>query len=124
MLITAAHDGRIKGVNLRLGSTVITTLYADDTNVFLSYDQPSFTVLLEILSAFCAASGGKLNHHKSEILPFGIPIRPPEWISQYGFQSSVYISSSGFQTLQEGSGSSGCGVPSPASLSCDMALAL
>ena len=52
---------------------LITTLFADDTTVFLSeYDK--FVDLEVILNKWCTASGARFNVNKTEVLPVGHPL--------------------------------------------------
>ncbi|KZP06553.1 hypothetical protein FIBSPDRAFT_706947, partial [Athelia psychrophila] len=49
---------------------VITTLFADDTTIYLNeYDE--YEVLEKILLTWCKASGARFNIDKTEILPIG-----------------------------------------------------
>ncbi|KIM85018.1 hypothetical protein PILCRDRAFT_49987, partial [Piloderma croceum F 1598] len=47
-----------------------TTLFADDTTVFLA-ESDSYDTLLAILTLWCRASGARFNVNKTEILPIG-----------------------------------------------------
>lgn len=58
----------IPGVDDRL----ITSLFADDTTVYLS-DEDSYDHLWETLDQWCVASRAKFNHTKTEIIPIGTP---------------------------------------------------
>lgn len=49
---------------------LITTLFADDTTVYLHKDD-DFSALQNILQKWCRASGAKFNVSKTEILPIG-----------------------------------------------------
>ncbi|KAJ2924914.1 hypothetical protein H1R20_g12191, partial [Candolleomyces eurysporus] len=51
---------------------IITTLFADDTTVYLSKND-SFQALERILQKWCSASGAKFNVEKTEIIPVGNP---------------------------------------------------
>ncbi|KAJ2935709.1 hypothetical protein H1R20_g1384, partial [Candolleomyces eurysporus] len=51
---------------------VITTLFADDTTVYLSKND-SFNELESTLNKWCSASGAKFNVEKTEIIPVGHP---------------------------------------------------
>ena len=59
----------IPGVEEKL----ITTLFADDTTVFLS-EFDKFTDLESILDKWCIASGACFNVSKTEIIPIGNPL--------------------------------------------------
>ena len=66
-------DRRLRGYNIP-GSEekLITTLFADDTNLYLSkYDK--MDDVQEILKEWCLASGAKFNIEKMEIIPIGTP---------------------------------------------------
>jgi hypothetical protein len=49
---------------------LITTLFADDTLVYLS-SRDDWGDLVEILDEWCTASGAKFNIQKTEIIPIG-----------------------------------------------------
>ena len=51
---------------------LITTLFADDTTVYLS-ENDSFDELQGILKRWCWASGAKFNVKKTVVLPTGMP---------------------------------------------------
>ncbi|KAJ2920244.1 hypothetical protein MD484_g3, partial [Candolleomyces efflorescens] len=51
---------------------LITTLFADDTTVYLSKND-SFKDLEDLLNKWCAASGARFNVEKTEIIPVGNP---------------------------------------------------
>ena len=51
---------------------LITTLFADDTTVYLS-DEDSFDDLQQILHKWCWVSGAKFNVKKTVIIPIGTP---------------------------------------------------
>jgi Reverse transcriptase (RNA-dependent DNA polymerase) len=66
----------IPGVNDKL----ITTLFADDTTVFLSeYDK--YIDLEAILNKWCIASGARFNVNKTEVIPVGNPLYRKEVIA-------------------------------------------
>ena len=66
-------DHRLRGYNIP-GSEekLITTLFADDTNLYLSKHDKMDDVK-EILEEWCLASGAKFNIEKTEIIPIGTP---------------------------------------------------
>jgi hypothetical protein len=49
---------------------LISTLFADDTTVYLSHDD-NYDSLQQILRVWCEASGAKFNISKTEVLPIG-----------------------------------------------------
>jgi hypothetical protein len=51
---------------------VVTTLFADDTTVYLR-DTDSFEELQRILDKWCLASSARFNVAKTEVIPIGIP---------------------------------------------------
>lgn len=51
---------------------LITTLFADDTTVYLS-EEDTYDDLLEVLQLWCKASGAKFNEKKTEFIPVGTP---------------------------------------------------
>ena len=65
------NDPNIKGINVSgTEEKIITSLFADDMNLYLSKDNHMDTVQ-EILNNWCQASGAKFNLEKTEIIPFG-----------------------------------------------------
>ncbi|EJD46550.1 hypothetical protein AURDEDRAFT_45626, partial [Auricularia subglabra TFB-10046 SS5] len=66
MRASELHGIQIDG----LTESLIASLYADDTTVFLSNDD-SYDLLMEILETWCLASGAKFNTKKSEVIPLG-----------------------------------------------------
>ena len=65
------NDPNIKGINIPgTEERIITSLFADDMNLYLSkYDR--MDTIQEILNSWCKASGAKFNIEKTEIIPFG-----------------------------------------------------
>ncbi|KAJ7037136.1 hypothetical protein C8F04DRAFT_953119, partial [Mycena alexandri] len=59
---------KIRGKQERL----ITTLFADDTIVYLD-DSDDFGMLLKVLDEWCIAAGAKFNIAKTEMIPIGTP---------------------------------------------------
>ena len=51
---------------------LITTLFADDTTVYLD-QKDNYDELLAILNLWCRASGARFNINKTEIIPIGLP---------------------------------------------------
>ena len=72
-LASMLRSSRLKGLQIP-GDTerLITTLFADDTTVFLSEDD-DFETLQAILNKWCRASGAKFNVKKTVIIPLGTP---------------------------------------------------
>ena len=70
-LATAIRDSSLKGLEIPgLEERLITSLFADDTTVFLSEDD-EFKDLQRILNKWCIAAGAKFNIAKTQILPLG-----------------------------------------------------
>ncbi|KAL6303158.1 hypothetical protein BKA93DRAFT_692882, partial [Sparassis latifolia] len=65
---SSLHGFHIPGVPDRL----ITTLFADDTTVYLA-ESDDFHTLQQILDLWCIAAKAKFNVHKTEIIPIGNP---------------------------------------------------
>jgi len=63
----------LKGFEIpRTNTKLITTLFADDTTVYLNHED-DFQTLTGILHLWCRASGAKFNETKTEIIPIGTP---------------------------------------------------
>ena len=61
----------LKGFEIpRTKTKLITTLFADDTTVYLNQED-DFQTLTEILHLWCHASGARFNESKTEIIPIG-----------------------------------------------------
>jgi hypothetical protein len=61
----------LKGFEIpKLRERLITTLFADDTTVYLSKED-SYADLENILAKWCRASSAKFNSGKTEIIPIG-----------------------------------------------------
>jgi len=72
-LASMLQDSRLKGLQIP-GDTeqLITTLFADDTTVFLS-EEDGFGMLQDILQKWCRSSGARFNVKKTVIIPTGTP---------------------------------------------------
>jgi hypothetical protein len=70
-------DQRLKGYNIpRTKEKLITSLFTDDTNLYLSqHDQ--MDDIQNILSEWCSALGVKFNIEKTEIIPIRTLVLPP-----------------------------------------------
>jgi len=69
------RDSPLEGFGVKNGLEIkrlITTLYADDTTVFLS-ERDHLKTLQEIIQKWCKVSGAKFNENKTIILPTGTP---------------------------------------------------
>src|SRR5260370_23298688 len=67
------NDENIKGYNIPgIKEKILISLYADDTNLFLSKDN-NLDYIYKILNDWCKASGAKFNIEKMEIIPIGSP---------------------------------------------------
>lgn len=72
-LANMLRKSNIKGFEIPgVTEKVITTLFADDTTVYLSQFD-SFSTLNQILDKWCIASGARFNVDKTEALPIGSP---------------------------------------------------
>ena len=72
-LASMLRDSTLKGLQIpRNSERLITTLFADDTTVFLSEDD-SFDTLQNILQKWCRTSGAKFNVKKTVLIPTGTP---------------------------------------------------
>ncbi|KAL3697588.1 hypothetical protein R1sor_011664 [Riccia sorocarpa] len=86
MLQKEANAGRIAPVKLFSGVSILYSLYADDTALFLQLDQQSFRTVTQVLELYCHATGAKVNFQKSELLPIGRHQLPPAWASTFGWK--------------------------------------
>ncbi|KIM74506.1 hypothetical protein PILCRDRAFT_30734, partial [Piloderma croceum F 1598] len=67
------RQSNMKGFNIPgIGERLMTTLFADDTTVYL-LEFDCFTDLQNILDTWCIASGARFNTKKTEVLPIGSP---------------------------------------------------
>jgi len=69
------RDSPLEGFGVKNGLEIkrlITTLYTDDTTVFLS-ERDHLKTLQEIIQKWCKVSGAKFNENKTIILPTGTP---------------------------------------------------
>ncbi len=64
-------DNNLRGLQIPgLNEKLIVSLYADDTNLFLSKED-NLDYVHTILNEWCKASGAKFNQGKTEIIPIG-----------------------------------------------------
>ncbi|KAL3700926.1 hypothetical protein R1sor_018948 [Riccia sorocarpa] len=71
---------------LSSGVSVLSSLYEDDTALFLQLDQQSFRTVTQVLEMYCHATGAKVNFQKSELLPIGRRQPLPAWASTFGWK--------------------------------------
>ncbi|KAL3686194.1 hypothetical protein R1sor_004216 [Riccia sorocarpa] len=83
LLREAERAGRIKGLEIEPGFTLLHQLFADDTGVCLGEKQEYFEELLRILGKYEQASGAKINIQKSMVMPLGGGT-VPDWVRQIG----------------------------------------
>ncbi|KAI9068534.1 hypothetical protein FKP32DRAFT_1526240, partial [Trametes sanguinea] len=70
-LAHALRRSTLRGFQLPgIADRLITTLFADDTTVYLDKDD-DYDDLLRILERWCRASGAKFNVNKTEHIPLG-----------------------------------------------------
>jgi ribonuclease HI/exonuclease III len=70
---TIRKDNNLKGITIPgLNSPIKITLFADDTNLFLSKED-RFDDAQNLLEEWCKVSGAKFNIDKTEIIPIGTP---------------------------------------------------
>ena len=66
-------DPRLQGLNIPgTENKLITSLFADDTNIYLS-ENDRMDDVQSILKEWCIASGAKFNIEKTEVIPIGTP---------------------------------------------------
>ena len=72
-LASMLRNSTLKGFKIKCNTDrLITTLFADDTTVYLS-QQDNFADLQQILLKWCHVSGAKFNVQKTVIIPIGTP---------------------------------------------------
>lgn len=71
------HDCQVKGLTLPDNSSITNQMFADDTLLLLEGTPPNMDKALEMINQFGAASGAKLNLHKS--VGLWIAHTPREW---------------------------------------------
>lgn len=70
-LAAALRNSNLRGITIpTTNEKIITTLFADDTTVYMS-ESDDFNTLQNILDEWCTVSGAKFNIGKTEILPTG-----------------------------------------------------
>ncbi|KAJ3480915.1 hypothetical protein NLI96_g8028 [Meripilus lineatus] len=70
-LVEALRVSNLKGIEIPgVIEKIITTLFADDTTVYLS-EEDKLEDLTRILDQWCLAAGSKFNREKTEIIPIG-----------------------------------------------------
>ena len=72
-LPTMLRNSNLTGFNIPgIVQKLITTLFADDTTVYLK-ENDDYEVLQDNITVWCKASGAKFNITKTEIIPIGTP---------------------------------------------------
>ncbi|KAI0341569.1 hypothetical protein BDW22DRAFT_1407806 [Trametopsis cervina] len=83
------RDSQLRGFDIPgLEQRLITTLFADDTTVYLS-ELDSYHDLQRILSTWCLASGARFNVSKTEVIPIGSPAYRHSLISSRKLHSTA-----------------------------------
>ncbi|KAL3698494.1 hypothetical protein R1sor_012570 [Riccia sorocarpa] len=83
LLRRAESEGRLKGLQIEPGRSVLHQLFADDTGICIQEDEENFLELKRILAVYELASGAKINMNKIVIMPLGSST-VPEWVLQTG----------------------------------------
>ena len=96
MLHLAGARGEIKGLVPHLIEGGANSQYADDTVIFMEYNEVNFSNTKFILFCFEAMSGMKINYNKSEIFGFGIDTELQEEVARIfgcrvGKLSMIYL---------------------------------
>lgn len=73
------HMGLIKGIAIPNNSVVINSHFADDNLLFVQNYESEINNVMEVLELYCAVSGSRLAHHKTEFLMIQ-PDPVPPWI--------------------------------------------
>ncbi|KAL3700193.1 hypothetical protein R1sor_018215 [Riccia sorocarpa] len=71
ILIDFEKDGKLQGLKLQEGCTMLASMFADDTGVILRDSQENFDNLQQAIKVYEDISGSKLNIQKSLIIPWG-----------------------------------------------------
>ncbi|KAL2608299.1 hypothetical protein R1flu_026872 [Riccia fluitans] len=83
MLRNAGEQGKIIGVNIGSGKSLLHQLFADDTGICITAEEKYFEATKEIVSSFERISGAKLNLLKSVIMPL-TPTAGENWLHNTG----------------------------------------
>ncbi|KAL3692584.1 hypothetical protein R1sor_006235 [Riccia sorocarpa] len=87
MTKAAVPRQQLQAVSLGNHGLIFTSLYADDTAMFIQVHQESLRYLHGLLMDYCAASGGAVNVHKSDLIVIGQHIELPPWALTYGWRT-------------------------------------
>ncbi|KAL3699503.1 hypothetical protein R1sor_017525 [Riccia sorocarpa] len=83
MLKQSEEQGRISGLQIEPGRSLLYQLFADDTGVFIGEQQENFIELQRILTKYESASRAKINLCKSLVMPLG-GLTVPDWVRRLG----------------------------------------
>ncbi|KAL2641260.1 hypothetical protein R1flu_008847 [Riccia fluitans] len=83
MLRRAESMGRVSGLEIEPGRSLLHQLFADDTGVCIGQQKANFDELLKILEEYELASGAKVNIAKSLVMPLGSK-EVPTWVDELG----------------------------------------
>ncbi|KAL3689282.1 hypothetical protein R1sor_015591 [Riccia sorocarpa] len=83
LLRRSEREGRISGLWISPGKTLLHQLFADDTGVCIQAREGDFQELERILARYEVASGAKVNMEKSLVMPMGLA-DCPAWLRQKG----------------------------------------
>ncbi|KAL2613089.1 hypothetical protein R1flu_024781 [Riccia fluitans] len=75
--------GRINGLNIGDGASLMHQLFADDTGISITASEEQFQRLKEVIGDYEEASRARLNLHKSIVMPLK-PSRIPSWFDASG----------------------------------------
>ncbi|KAL3689560.1 hypothetical protein R1sor_015869 [Riccia sorocarpa] len=83
MLRRAELAGRIRGLQIAPGKSLLHQLFADDTGICIEDKEEYFTELQLILNRYELASGARINIQKSLVMPLG-QATVPDWVRTIG----------------------------------------
>ncbi|KAL3686617.1 hypothetical protein R1sor_009191 [Riccia sorocarpa] len=83
LLKKAEKEGRLKGLRIAPGKSLLFQLFADDTGVFLEESEENFEELKKILDLYGRASGAKVNINACLLMPLG-STTIPDWVRRVG----------------------------------------
>ncbi|KAL3689876.1 hypothetical protein R1sor_016185 [Riccia sorocarpa] len=83
LLRQAQQSGRIQGLEIEPGHTLLHQLFVDDTGVCIQNQKDNFNELLRILAKYERVSGTKINICKSLVMPLGGQ-DVPNWVHHIG----------------------------------------
>ena len=83
LLRAPSLDSLVKGLLLPNNDTLLNSLFADDTTLFLELEEINFCDTLDRLEFFCLASGAKI---APKSLVLGWSESPPNWVQLMSWQ--------------------------------------